>query len=219
MSGFGSGSPLGLEALVNNSEPHKGIKRWFRTDLHSWRTTAGLVLTGATTPAIGNNTAAQDYINWVANSATTVIAVNQFTMPEEYAGVKGDDDINVDIVARLKGSDTTAASLSVMLYWFTPTRGTVTGDSAVTALAAAATALLDTSAANANTVGYKKYSVDVGAVLRANSQHIKPGDVVKVTLGTVAALAASNQALEVAGVSYMLRCNAAGADRSLRGNF
>jgi hypothetical protein len=217
MSAFGGGSPLMHEPLVNNSEPFKGIKRWFRTDLHSWRTTAGLVLTGATTPAIGNNTAAQDFINWVANSATTVIAINSFVMPEEYE--EREDDFNVDIVARLKGSDTTAASLSVLAYWFTPTRGSVTGDTAVTALAAAATALLDTSATNLTTTGYKKYSVDVGAVLRANSQRINPGDVVKVTIGTVAALAAANQALEIAGISYMLRCNAAAHDRTLRGNF
>lgn len=217
MSGFGSGSPLGLEALINNSEPHKGVKRVFPTSLHSWRTTAGLVLTGATTPAIGNNTAAQDYINWVANSATTVIAIHQFDMPEEYA--ETEDDFLVDIVARLKGSDTTAAGLSVLAYWFTPTRGSTTGDTAVTALAAAATATLDTSAANATTTGYKKYSVDVGAVLRANSQRIQAGDVVKVTIGSTVALPASNQALEVASVSYVLRCHAALRDRTLRGNF
>ena len=217
MSAFGGGSPLMLEPLINNSEPFKGVRRWFRTDLHSWRTTAGLVLTGATTPAIGNNTTAQDYINWVANSATSVIAINQFTVPEDYA--ETEDDIGLEVVARLKGSDTTAAALSVMAYWFTPTRGSTTGGSAVTALAAAATATLDTSATNANTVGYKKYQVDVGAVLRANSQRIHAGDVVKYTLGASVQLPSSNQALEVAGISYMLRCHAAGRDRSLRGNF
>lgn len=216
MSGFGGGSPLFLEALFNNSEPHKGWRADYLVSpaLADWKTTAGLTLTGATTPSITSVHTSIEAIQWAATAATTVVATYQFVMPEEWA--ENENDWQVIITGRkVDTNDTEAAGLKfrTQLFWFTP------GDAALSTLSTPADSASIAAAAAAAVSTFANYTCDVGARLTAESKTINGGDTVKVVVGLSAVNGTTDLVTQAAGIGFRMRRHAALRTRADRGNF
>lgn len=214
MSAFGGGSPLMLESLIANSEPIAGYRFDICPALTDFRTTAGLDLTGATTPAIATVHTSVEAIQWAATAATTVVATYQFIMPAEYAD--NANDFVVGIIGRkVDTDDTEAAGLKfrTQLQWWTP------GDAALSTLSTPADSASIAAAAAAAVATFATYTCDVGARLTAESKTINGGDVVKVIVGLSAANGTTNLLTQAAGIRFRLRRHAALRTRNDRGTY
>ncbi len=205
-------NPLVLESTIAASEPSKGNRSQLcdliPKDLFNWKTSAGLVLTGATAPAIAAlTTQNSNYgLKWVFNSAAVITC--RFELPDEFAD--GEQDIILYPKARkidAAADENATLALQVVCRWIKP-------DGVTTDSVTATSAVLDAS--STGTGALKAYTLDIGKALATAGKKIPRGSTVQLEFSPTANVGTTDMILEVSGIQGMVRVHAALKTKSLR---
>ncbi len=198
-------NPLVLEQTIAASEPSKGnrsqVCSLIPKDLFNWKTSAGLVLTGGTAPAIAAlTTQVNNYgLKWVFNSAAVITC--RFEVPDEWA----DSEQDLILFAKARKIDAAAdenatLALQVVCRWIKPDGITVDSVTATSAVLAA-------SSAGAGALA--PYTLDIGKALATAGKKIPRGATVQLEFSPTANVGTADMILEVSGIQDQTRFHAA----------
>ncbi len=211
----------------------------FRNDLPiplgAWRDKSGLTLTATTEPDLIQMANGPFGMKWDHGGTTTDFASLDFPMPFTFAEDNGVPKFDFKLMCSARKLDAAADEnadlcLQAQIVWFTPDAldnpvgqvatsvvpklgGVSTTLKTLTTPALALMATATIAAANTATTGFARYSLDIGARLRAEGKSIYAGDIVQIRLSPNEAVGTTDMDLEVLSPRVVLRRTLGFADR------
>jgi len=167
------------EATVENSEPDRGYREDLIIPLPSgWTTAAGGQIVSGTTPGIVTADTHYTAISWDAGEGAAAHVERQFLMPRQWA----EDQDDLVLLAWAKKIDAAAdenpdLALQAQIRWIGP------NDDEEQILTTPALATLAAASASGAVKDYDRYTLDLGARLKAENKQIEAGSLCLLMLG------------------------------------